>query len=129
MLNKELKKAFKKHPTPITFRDLWCADQGVWRVQETDQPCLNELRRLALTRLIAALSDLFYLPAAAAPEVPAMVGMSLPDSTVLETEEINLKQIYYVWLMRKSVPILANRMHNINWFLSRNPKQKAVKWM
>jgi hypothetical protein len=31
--------------------------------------------------------------------------------------------------MCKLVSILADRMHNINWFLSRNPKQKAVKWM
>jgi hypothetical protein len=44
-----------------------------------------------MMRLIAALPDLFYLPVTAAPEVPAMVGMSLPDGTVLETDEINLK--------------------------------------
>jgi hypothetical protein len=71
-----------------------------------------------MMRLIKALPDLFYLSAAAIPEASAMVDMSLPDSTVLKTEEINLKQIYYVWLMRKSALILANRMHNINWFLS-----------
>jgi hypothetical protein len=47
-------------------------------------------------RLIKALSDLFYLSAVAASKISVMIGMSLLDSTVLETNEINLKQIYYV---------------------------------
>jgi hypothetical protein len=47
-------------------------------------------------RIIEVLSDLFYLPAVAASEVLVMVGMSLPDSTVMKTDEINFKQIYYV---------------------------------
>jgi hypothetical protein len=92
-----------------------------------NQPCLNELRSLAIVRLIAALPDLFYLPMTPAPEVPVMVGMFLPDNTVLETDEINFKQIYYVWLMCKLALIIENRMYNIIWFLSRNFKQKAVK--
>ena len=76
-----------------------------------------------------SLPDTFNLPAAAAPEAPGSTGMTLPDETFLETNEITLKKIYYEWLMHRSADTLADRMTNIIWFLSRNSRCKSVKWM
>ena len=113
ILNAECRKALKKHPAPATFRDLWDADQERWRVLNTDQPPVNRLRQTALERIMESLSDTFNLPAAAVPEAPGSTGITLPDKTFLETNEITLKKIYNAWLMHRSADTLADRIINI----------------
>ena len=97
------------------------------RVLNTDQPPVNRLRQTVLERIMESLPDTFNLPAASVPEASGSTGMALPDETFLETNEITLKKIYYVWLMHRSADTLADRMTNITWFLSRNPRHKTVK--
>jgi hypothetical protein len=103
-INSDGRKTLKKHSTPVVFRDLWDSEAERWRVQDTDQPLVNAQRRQALESLINSLSNIFNLPAAVIPEIPALAGMILPDDTTLETNELNLKKIYYAWLMHKSTP-------------------------
>jgi hypothetical protein len=126
-LNNALKKAFKKHPVPTTFGDLWNAEQGQWRVQETNQPLVNAQRQQALRLLMDSFPETFNLPAIVNPDFLKIAGMNLPNETIIETNEMGLKKIYYAWLMHKSTPIIADRMRDITWFLERNPKDKMVK--
>jgi hypothetical protein len=55
----------------------------------------NIPRRLALKRLIYTYPDLFNLLSAAENDILPLVGMLLPNETVLEINEIYLKKVYW----------------------------------
>ena len=48
---------------------------------------------------------------------------------IIKIQEISVKEIYTPWLLHKLTRVFNEKMRNITWFLSRNPKRKQVKWM